>query len=51
MGVQLEGVEGAEDAIILRNFQDLQYVGPISVGSPPQDLTAIYDTGSTVNNG
>lgn len=34
-------------AVALRNLHDSQYVGTISVGSPPQPLDVIFDTGSS----
>jgi len=33
--------------IIIGNDQDLAYYGELSVGSPPQELNVIYDTGSS----
>jgi hypothetical protein len=36
-----------EDPVVIENFQDAAYYGPISVGTPPQHFNVIYDTGSS----
>lgn len=35
------------DNIVIKDFQNAQYYGTVSVGTPPQSFSVIYDTGSS----
>ena len=37
-------VEAGGDNIPIHNFEDAQYYGPVSVGSPAQSFNVVYDT-------
>ena len=36
-----------DDPVVINNFMDMQFFGPVSVGTPGQSFQVVYDTGSS----
>lgn len=44
---ELSSKYGAPEPVVISDYENAQYYGPINVGSPGQQINVVYDTGSS----